>query len=136
MQFVIHTVSFGIIPHIPTTDGIQNEELKSLLDITYLRFYHALYVRKALVRDKSANLSKATYYRVQAQLLMDDIIAKYNRYPEAKIFEEHENPTAYSQGYGERAAQLFYWYRKEEMVRKNKYGPLFMKPYDYLDILF
>ena len=124
------------IPYIPTTEGIQNEELKSLLDITYLRFYHALYVRKALIRDKAANLSKATYYRVQAQLLMDDLIAKYNRYPEAKIFEEHKNPTAYSQGYGERAAQLFYWYREEEMVRKNKYGPLFMKPYDYLDILF
>ncbi len=124
------------IDAIPSTNGIKNRELKAYLDISYHRFYHALYVRKALLNNKEGNLQKAADYREKAQALMDEMIADFNRYPEAKIFEHHKNVTAYNYGYGAMAENLYYWQREEEMVRKNKYHPLFMKVYNYLDILF
>ena len=124
------------IKSIPSTDGIVNHELKNLLDITYFRFHHALYTRKALMGQKDENLEKAKTYRLQAQELMDVIIENNNRYPEAMIFEIHKNPTAYQYGYGETASRLHYWLREEEMIRRNKYHPFFMNTYNYFDIVF
>ncbi len=124
------------IPHIPSTDGIQNEELKLLLDITYLRFHHALYTRKALLDDKEQNLIQAAKYREEAQLLMNQVKKKYNRYPSARIFKHYKNPTAYPYGYGAMAANLYHWVREERMIEKKRYSPLFMPMYDFIDILF
>lgn len=124
------------IPNIPSTEGILNKELKNYMDITYLRFHHSLAVREALLNKKNVNLGKAKYFRTEAQLLMDENLEKYNRYPDAQVFEVHANPTSYQYGYGEKAANLHYWQREEEMVRRNRFGPLFMNVYDYIDIVF
>ncbi len=129
-----------VLPKIPSTDFIKNRELKIILDISYLRIHHALHNRKALLENKKANkmenLEKAKSFRLQAQKLMDEFIKNYDRYPEAQIFEDHNNPTAYPFGYGKQAADLYLWQREEQMILKNNFSPFFMKVYKYLDIVF
>jgi hypothetical protein len=124
------------IDYIPSTERIKNEELRTMLDVTYLRIHHALATRKALLEENKESLEDAEQIRNNGIQKMSLIVQQFNRYPEAKIFEHYSNVTAYSYGYGAFAKDLHYWYREEEMVRRNKFGPFFMKVYDYTDILF
>ncbi|MCB0501120.1 MAG: hypothetical protein KDD32_00400 [Bacteroidetes bacterium] len=124
------------IDHIPSTEQIKNEELRTMLDVTYLRFHHALATRKALLEENKTSLKDAEQIRNEGIEKMSLIVQQYNRYPEANIFDYYSNVTAYSYGYGAFAKELYYWYREEEMVRRNKFGAFFMKVYDYTDILF
>ena len=120
---------------IPSTKEIQQEEIKTLLDISYARISHALYVRKAIMGEKEKNLKQAKLIRESAAEKMNQYIQKFNRYPEAKVFERFANPTAYQFGYGHTAKTLHHWRREETKVEKDSYSAFTMNIYDLLDIV-
>lgn len=117
---------------MPSTDGIKNEELRTLMEVTHLRIRHAYYLRKALQYERRRDpmrreaIGQAKLVREDALEKMSIIKEKYNRYPESKVFERWRNPTSYPTGYGKDATDLFFWKREEEMVRRKRYSPFFM----------
>ncbi len=125
------------VAHIPTDVNIANGELRAMWEITEARVHHALWTRRALREPMMLNvhLDEAVKYRKFAQTRMNRVMRFNNRYPEAKIFEAHANPTAYPWGYGYPASNLHYWRREEEQVRKKNFSPFFMNITDFLDII-
>ncbi|MAZ48435.1 MAG: hypothetical protein CME65_07725 [Halobacteriovoraceae bacterium] len=124
------------LEEVPSTEKILNQEIKSLLDITYLRVQHALYVRKAMLSKKEENLRLASQTREKAQTIMDQFVEKYERYPDAKIFSKHKNLSAYQWGYGYTARNLHHWEREEMKVKDQEFSMFFMNVYDPIDIVF
>lgn len=124
------------LEQVPTTEGIKNEEIKIMLDITYHRIEHALFVRKAMLSKKDEYLKEASIIRKKAQVLMDQFVEKYDRYPEAKIFSKNKNLSAYQWGYGYTARNLHHWEREEMKIKGDDFSAFFMNVYDPLDIVF
>lgn len=127
------------VAELPDISGVKNKELKLMLEVTELRFHHALAVRKALrfenEEERKAELNKASELRVKALAIMSNLKA-FERYPEAKLFERNKNPTSYQYGYLWPAATLHFWEREEAMVRNNCYSPFYKNIYNVIDIIF
>ena len=80
---------------------------------------------------------QAASVRESAKLYMLDFKDKFERYPEANLFDRKSpNPTSYSFGYVYNSVSLNYWEREEKMVKKNRYNPFIMNIYNFLDIIF
>lgn len=128
-----------VLPFIPSTSSIKHPELKSLMEVTFLRIHHALNVRKALQNRKNdlkkSYLKKAREYRMLAQERVNEVMETHNRYPEAGVFKRHKNPTAYSWGYGYPASKLHFWVTEEKRVQYNLYNPFYRNLYEFLDII-
>lgn len=125
------------LAEVPVDVNITNTELRYMWGITEARLHHALWTRKALAEPMLMNvhLDEAARYRSFAQKMMEKIIRFHNRYPGAKVFEWHANPTAYPWGYAYPAAVMHYWKREEEQVRKKNFSPFFMNITDFVDII-
>ncbi len=125
------------IAAIPQDVNIQNPELRAMWEITEARVHHALWTRRALREPMmlDVHLDEAVRYRKHAQSRMNKILRHHNRYPAAKVFEWHANPTSYPWGYGYPAATMHYWRREEEQIRRKKFSPFFMNIVDFMDII-
>lgn len=125
------------VENIPQDVTIKDPELQSMWEIFKLRLAHALAVRKAQASEetRAALLETAVELRTKASLEIEKIRKSHARYPEAKTFELHDNPTAYKWGYGYPAAEMQYWIREEEMVRQQKFSFYFMSQYSLWELL-
>jgi hypothetical protein len=125
------------IADLPTDVNITNPELRSMWEITAARLHHALWTRKALAEPMllTVHLDEAVRLRKYALGRMNRIMRFNNRYPEAKVFQWHANPTSYPWGYAYPAATMHYWLREEEQVRRKKFSPFFMNITDFMDII-
>jgi len=129
------------LKEVPATDTIQNEELRIMTEVTFLRIQHALQTRLALRHPKKSparaeHLLKAQDIRLEATAKMMKIYFSYNRYPDSKVYEKwRKNPTAYDYGYGYPTRTLHFWKREEKQVEKEKFSPFFMNIYNVLDIV-
>ncbi|MEX2300663.1 MAG: hypothetical protein WD733_06985 [Bryobacterales bacterium] len=127
------------IGELPSLTGVRNEELRVLLQVTWNRIRHAYYLRKA-IQDGSGPagtemLRRAEWVRLQSASLMADIEHRYQRYPEAQLFDRHASPTSYDFGYAWPAKALHFWRREESMVRDRNWNPFFMNIYNLVRIL-
>ena len=126
---------------LPKTEGIKNEELRIMTEVTFIRIRHALKTRLALRYPKKSPeradaLLKAADIRYEAASKMMAIYFKYNRYPDSKVFEKwKKNPTAYDYGYGYPARTLHFWKREEKQIENEKFSPFYMNIYNVIDIL-
>lgn len=125
----------------PSFQGVRDPELCAMLEITKLRIAHALELRYAIADRQNGSsaevhLTKAAHLRERAQLLMDQAILHFNRYPESWIYQVHDNPTSYPYGYLWPAANLHFWKREEAQVRDHIRNPFFMNIYNPLRLLF
>lgn len=125
------------IEAMPRHLTIKNQELRLMIEITHLRMHHALKNRMAFLypEKKLEYLDEAIQIRFEAQKKMNTIRTRLSRYPEAKTFERHKNPTAYPFGYAYGVKNLHYWHREEEVIRKKNFSPFFMNITDWLDII-
>jgi hypothetical protein len=127
------------IAELPSLDGVRNEELRILLQVTWNRIRHASYLRQALQRGAgpagAEMLQRAEQIRQQSARLMTAIETRYQRYPEARLFDRHANPTSYEFGYAWPAKTLHFWRREEIMVRQRNWNPFFMNIYSLVRIL-
>lgn len=126
---------------LPDLTLVKNEELKLLLEVTFLRISHALQNRLAILNQfmpakKSQHLANAQTLRAKAFEKMATISTKFNRYPKAQIFEKLDNPTSYKYGYGYPAKSLYFWEREEALVTSPTFNPLFMNIYDPIEFFF
>ncbi len=126
---------------VPDLAEVKNLELKSMLDVTFLKISHALLVRKSLrynpfSADRNSYLEEASKVRETAKSLIDKVRESYTRYPEAKVFDKDKNITSYDFGYLWPAATLHFWKREELMVKNNNYSPFYLSIYNVLDIIF
>ncbi len=121
----------------PKNLKIKNEELRLMMEMTELRLHHALKTRLALQNKAEMNihLDEAVKIRGLAQARMNRIKSHHARYPEAKIWERHKNPTSYPWGYAFGVSRLHYWLREEEVIRKKNFSPFFMNITDWWDIV-
>lgn len=126
---------------LPKTEGIKNEELRIMTEVTFIRIRHALMTRLSLRYPKKSPeradaLLKAADIRYEAAAKMMTVYYKHNRYPDSKVFEKwRKNPTSYDYGYGYPARTLHFWKREEKQIEKEKFSPLFMNIYNVLDIV-
>lgn len=125
------------ISAMPRHLKIKNQELSLMIEMTHLRMHHALQTRLAFLHPEKLNefMDEAVQIRLEAQKKVNAIRARHSRYPEAKIFERHKNPTAYPFGYAYGVKNLHYWLREEEVIRKKNFSPFFMNITDWLDII-
>jgi hypothetical protein len=129
------------IAELPALDAIKNAELRTMLEITHLRFHHALAVRQALRHrpgsaDRKSLLKNAKAHRLKALALVKTAIQEFARYPEARLFEKKKSPTSYNFGYLWPAATLIFWEREESMVRRGTFSPFYRNIYNIFEILF
>ncbi|HXT01225.1 MAG TPA: hypothetical protein VN915_11155 [Elusimicrobiota bacterium] len=127
--------------HIPDVSGVKDEELRLMLEVTFGRIRHALWLRRALQAPKgsaerTADLDAAKAERLAALAEMKTVAEKYSRYPEARLTARERNLTSYHYGYMWPAANLHFWEREERMIREGRSSPFFMNIYNYLSILF
>lgn len=125
------------IEAFPRDMKFAHEEMRLMMEMTELRLYHALHNRRALLYkdQKNEHLFEAVKIRSLAQTRMDRIKSHHARYPEARIWERHKNPTAYPWGYAYGVSNLHYWKREEEIIRKKNFSPFFMNITDWWDII-
>lgn len=126
---------------MPPADGIRNEELRLLMEVTWGRVRHAYSLRKVLdacadCEDRTSWLKAAAGHRTKALQTMKRVVERYNRYPKALIYERHKNVTGYAFGYGWPAAQLHFWEREERMVEQDVWTPWFMNIYEIFGVVF
>lgn len=125
----------------PSLDDIKIEELKLLLEVTFMRVEHAYHLRKALQaklanQDMSEALGKAAQLTGRARELMDEVERNHNRYPESFVFRQATNPSSYQYGYGWPAKTLHFWQREELLIKNNSYwNPLLLNIYNPFSIL-
>ncbi|MCG8354455.1 MAG: hypothetical protein MI920_02685, partial [Kiloniellales bacterium] len=129
------------LQQLPSTSGIRNEELRVLLNVTWKRILHAYCLRQALefctnCPERKDWLRQAARFRTTARAAMDDVAERFNRYPSARIFDEHGNVTGYNFGYGWPAVQLHFWEREERMIEQNRWTPWFMNIYEIFGVVF
>lgn len=122
-------------------EKIQNEELRIMHKLMFLRISHARNTRMALAfrldkRVSHSALSEAKKDRLMAQKLMQQLKQNFNRYPNSFVFDFAPNPTSYQFGYGALAYTLHYWKRTEYMIRDDNFSPFYLNVYDMLDIIF
>lgn len=123
----------------PSIQDVRDEELRTLLGLTWDRMEHSLEIRKGLRRDPAKRekaLERARMIRITAREQARTIALRWNRYPEAGVFEQGRNLTSYSFGYGWPAVTLHFWEREEEMVRRRDFSPFFMNIYEPFKLLF
>lgn len=130
------------LSEMPDPACIKSDELKTMIEVTHDRIKHAWLTRMAL-RHKKKSFSRdqlimqARSIRLSAKEKMQAFKSKYERYPEAGLFERKSpNPTSYSFGYVYNSVSLHYWEREEKMIKKDRYNPFMMNIYNFLDILF
>lgn len=125
------------INDLPADVNIRNTELRAMWEVTEARLHHALWTRRALREPMllTVHLDEAIRYRNYAHTRIKRIMRFHNRYPGAKVFEWHKNPTSYPWGYAYPAATMHYWRREEEQVRRKKFSPFFMNIVDFMDII-
>lgn len=106
-------------------------------NITSLRVQHALATRLAMAEPekKQEHLNTAARFRLQAQESVDLLATKFSRYPEAHLFEEQQNPTAYKWGYAFPVRYLHYWSREEAAIQEDNYRFYFRSLYSIRDII-
>lgn len=125
----------------PSLSEIKIEELKILLEVTYMRVEHAYHLRKALQakinnQDINDHLSKAAQLTDRARELMEDVERNHNRYPESFVFRQAKNPSSYQYGYGWPAKTLHFWQREELQIKNNSFwNPLLLNIYNPFSIL-
>lgn len=119
------------------TNQIKSELLRGL-DIVALRALHRAYTLSAILAyryeklDSPGQMSvedwllKAKQVRLEARDLVDAQEQIY-RYPPEEIARRRWSHTAYHFGYLYPAHDLHFWNREEMQIKKNKWGPLFMK---------
>jgi hypothetical protein len=130
----------AMISHLPDLTNVHDAELKALLEITWARIYHAFYLRQALAsgKDRKAKqeyVTKAHAARVEALKQMKTAL-NYQHYSDSLVFKKQKNETSYHYGYGWPAANLYFWQREEEMVKRSEFGPFFMNLYSIIDLIF
>ena len=130
-----------VFEEMPPLDGVRNEELRLLLGVTWDRIRHAYFLRKALefcgsCEQRAGWVRRAAAVRKKSLDTMRAVVEGYNRYPAAKLFEEHSNPTSYDFGYGWTARTLHFWEREERMVAESRWFPLFKNVFDLWHTLF
>ncbi|MEK7358307.1 MAG: hypothetical protein AAB250_17810, partial [Bdellovibrionota bacterium] len=125
------------VANIPVGITIKNSELAALWKITTLRIRHALETRRALAfkEKRSVHLANAKALREEAQDEMNFVARDHSRYPEARVFEWHSNPTSYPYGYLYPAKTLHYWLREERVVETGNYHPFFRSLLTPLDVM-
>tara|TARA_R110000868_G_scaffold159516_1_gene388384 strand:+ start:60 stop:1958 length:1899 start_codon:yes stop_codon:yes gene_type:complete len=137
----IEDLNFAL-SELPNPACVRSEELRTMIEVTHDRIKHAWLTRLALRHKKKSYMrnqliKQASVIRLNAKDKMLDFKSKYERYPEAKLFDRKSpNPTSYSFGYVYNSVSLHYWEREEEMIRKDRYNPFMMNIYNFLDILF
>ena len=130
------------LSELPDPACIKSDELKTMITVTNDRIKHAWLTRLALRHKKKSfwreqYIMQAGQVRKTAKAYMKEFQNKYERYPEADLFERKSpNPTSYSFGYVYNSVSLNYWEREEKMIRKNRYNPFMMNIYNFLDIIF
>ncbi|MCB0419570.1 MAG: hypothetical protein KDD61_01150 [Bdellovibrionales bacterium] len=133
LQSEIHLLEEAI-HNRPQITAIRNQELKQLLEVTWLRMDHALALRKTIAGLKT---KEPKAFRTEAERILSSYVATFNRYPEAFIFQPNDNPTSYKFGYGWTARNLYYWEREERIVQENRKNPFFMNAlYNPIHLLF
>jgi hypothetical protein len=141
LEAEIQTLSEALLAR-PSIEKIKIEELKILIELTYMRMEQAFYLRKALLaqineEDDSEKIHRAEQITTRGLKLMDLIEERHNRYPESFVFKQHKNPSSYQYGYGWPAKTLHFWQREQLQIKKKSYwNPLFLNIYNPLDILF
>jgi hypothetical protein len=128
-------------PPATEINEIKNTELRRMIQVTFLRMQHALYIRKAIAdrRDaskKSTWLNKAMQVRESALGLMQEIEKENQHYPESIVYSRIANPTSYGYGYGWSARTLYFWEREEGLVAGHAQNPFYHNLYDPLALLF
>lgn len=128
------------IEKAPSLDGILNEELKKMMQVTVLRMKHARALREAASfergsKDFDAKIKEAEMIRLQAYQLVSDVIKNNSRYPEIPIFDRWANATSYNYGYLWSAATLHFWQREEQMLITGSRNPFFMNIVNPLKII-
>jgi hypothetical protein len=126
---------------LPDISAVRRLELRRMLGVTWLRFEHALELRRALLHQGRssifyAHLRAAKDRRREARAIMNAWVRDHGRYPEAGVFVRHENWTSYPFGYGWPAAELHFWRREEGIVEFNVSQPFFENIFNPLRILF
>lgn len=133
------------VANTPSVTGVKNDELRSLLEITFMRVNHALQLRLALLEESQKkrkspvwvqSLGAAKDLRMRGIQIMNHVRANYDRYPESKTFVRYENLSSYAYGYGWPASNLHFWEREEQMILKNSYTPWFMNIFSIGRIVF
>lgn len=128
------------IEEAPPLDGIRNHELRLLLEVTWNRLRHAYYLRRALdfcgsCEEREEWTNRAKDVRERSLHKVAQVAERYQRYPEARLFSENENPTSYGFGYGWPAVTLHFWNREEQMVGLDVWDPLFMNIYNIVEMV-
>ena len=120
----------------PAIEGVKNEELKLLLEVTKLRHAHAIAIRKAIISDKEQNIKTAQTYRLEAQRKIELISQMETNYPDLPLFKKHTNPTSYQFGYAYLAGSTYFWDREERQIRDDRFFPFTKNIIDVWNILF
>lgn len=127
------------IKELPPLNRIKNEELRSMLTVTWLRLKHAHAVRKIIsTKNKEGWLRKAIALRYEAKEILQKVKNQHNRYPKALTFNKIPNVTSYEEGYAQTALSLHFWEREEKMAlsMSRASNPFFMNMYNVLKLLF
>jgi hypothetical protein len=125
------------VKNLPVELRIRNPELEAMWNITRLRVHHALFTRLAMAEPakKQEHLNSAARLRLKAQESVDLLATQFNRYPEAMLFNEHQNPTAYKWGYAFPVRYLHYWAREEAAIQEDNYRFWFRSLYSIRDVI-
>lgn len=126
---------------MPDTNKIKSKELKILMDVTFLRMQHALYIRQYLTQPDLPEgvpnaLVQARDTRLQALELLKIYQENYLDYKGSLVDGCPDNPTSYRCGYAWTALSLYHWQREEEMVENKIYNPFYRNFYSIIRILF
>lgn len=124
--------------NLPSLEKVRSPELRAMLEVTHLRVRHALLLREAIknLDHQEVYLTQAAEIRQKAKQILENSLRANVIFPEAHVFEEFENPTSYSYGYGWSAKTLFFWQREEEIVRHKVFNPFFQNIYNIPRLLF
>ena len=122
----------------PEWDFVKDEEIKTLLEVTYFRTLHALAVREAIYdkENKDQHLENAKTIRLKAKGLIKELSKLPTNYPDLPLFQKWKNPTSYKFGYAYPASILYFWRREENQIRDDSFFPFRNNMYNVLDIIF
>jgi hypothetical protein len=123
-------------------DTLMNEYLRGLR-VNALRAKHRWYTISYLIGERREKLGllqaneryhadyllKARDLRFRAQKLVEAQEAIYRYDPDHQNLKR-KSKTAYHFGYLYTTLDLHFWKREEEQVRRKRFGPLFMSPYN------
>lgn len=122
--------------HWPSIEGVKNNELKTLFEITKLRHHHALHIRKYLLKERTEDIEAAKSARRKAKELVASLMPLPTNYPGLPIFKKHKNPTSYGFGYVYPAAESYFWRKEERQVVTKNFFPMKDNIISVWEILF